>query len=434
MKYLYTIGLYLILTLNSSGQDEFRAGLIVLPGNDTLSGFIDYKTSQINSSTCNFKKNSEAKVITFLPEDIVSYKFANEQWFLSKEVKINGESGKYFLECLFDGIADLFFFVDKSGNRHYFMEREEEFKRLYVEEKMVSMGNKTFKSTKQSFHVELRALIGNTPELTQKVSKVNLSHKSLLRFFTEYHNLVCPDSDCVKYSKQEIKVNDNKWNFNLGVSASAFTTGVRITKDINSPLGFVNIALSKEERIGRSTFLNQLHSYSVSPRLVFRMSKSNKAAFQLEALYRHTISSQNNITATVRNYSFPLLFSYTFRPYNNIRPFINIGINNTLESVNIRGYKKTLNFLDPEDSEKIISSEIDFLFPEKLKTLNTRINPMGGIGLHLGNLAHKYFSLELRHVYTYYSFHSTIFTQPTPSRVFSKIYISNWDLALSYTF
>ncbi len=94
---------------DARAQSSFSPGFIIRTTGDTVHGYIEQKNYPASFRKCHFKYASNAETEQYGPEDLKAYHFDNGKMFVSKNVVLNGDSTQMFLECLLDGIADIYF-------------------------------------------------------------------------------------------------------------------------------------------------------------------------------------------------------------------------------------------------------------------------------------------------------------------------------------
>ncbi len=203
MKLIFFIAISLLfcsaLFSENYAQTDFREGYVVKAMGDTLHGKIDYKRSKLLAIACVFK-DSLGEEHTYKPDQILSYRFKQEKYFVSK--KIN--EVWYFLEYLVQGKISLYYIENDKGGS-YFIEKEgeklielayEEGKK-YIEDRYVN-----YKSTR---HIGLlKYYMQDAPKLTDKINSLKIpAHSSLIKLTKKYHETVCHGEQCIIYQKNK---------------------------------------------------------------------------------------------------------------------------------------------------------------------------------------------------------------------------------------
>ena len=73
MKYLIPIIATLLFAEVCLSQENYKPAYYVTNSNDTVRGFINFRSDEINAQQCNFKKSESSAVQVFYPADIFGY-------------------------------------------------------------------------------------------------------------------------------------------------------------------------------------------------------------------------------------------------------------------------------------------------------------------------------------------------------------------------
>ena len=155
---------------------------------------------------CNFQ-TKEGEIKTFLPYQIYGFRFIDGKFFISRE--IDGK-GKVFLEYLINGKLNIYYLRDVAGDQCYIEKENEPLIELpYTEEYVIKEG-KEYKTTSVKHYGILNYYTKDAPELENKIKTIKQpSHKNLISFAENYHNIVCDNEKCIIYEKKlpQVKVN-----------------------------------------------------------------------------------------------------------------------------------------------------------------------------------------------------------------------------------
>jgi hypothetical protein len=201
--------LILFCSISSRAQSDFRPGYIINYQNDTTFGLISYKGNKANSKYCFFKPDQNSEPIKYSPSDIINYRFINGKYYITKKVNTGETEELIFLEYLVNGVVDMYYYRDFSGD-HYFVDRgdgvlvplKHEIKEVWRplkidpdQEILYAIDTKEYIGTLKNVFIE-------SPSTAAKVENMELNHKSLIRITKDYHSAVCPDSACIVYEKK----------------------------------------------------------------------------------------------------------------------------------------------------------------------------------------------------------------------------------------
>lgn len=182
-------------------QSDFRNGYIIHINGDTLKGLIDYRGPEINSQTCIFKSTPEAGTATYFPGQISSYRISDGKYYVSREVELDSRRLMVFLEFLVDGEADLYYMPEKL----FFIEKQSgKLILLPNTEKIIRADGNDYrdyvKQNKEYIGI-LRAYMSDCPEISNDIYKVKFDQSDLIKITSKYHEKICPNEECVIYSK-----------------------------------------------------------------------------------------------------------------------------------------------------------------------------------------------------------------------------------------
>jgi hypothetical protein len=199
MKSIVFSLLFISLSFICIAQSDFKNGYIILHSGDTLYGFIDYQVNKSIFVSCKFKKQLEDKEINYSPNDIHSYRYENDRYYISKDF----EGKKYFFEFLLKGLINVYFIENETGE-HYFVEKEgmpitelpyEEYKK-FVDGRIL-----IYRSSK---HIGiLNHYMSDSPRTKEKLQNTKkVDRESMIFIAKNYHQNVCTTGEkCVEYAK-----------------------------------------------------------------------------------------------------------------------------------------------------------------------------------------------------------------------------------------
>ncbi len=105
------IFILLLIPFFAEAQGDFRKGFIVRNDNDTVQGFIDYRTPARNSKVCFFKKSNKSKKEKFNALELKGYGFYEGLYYAAKQISTGeNDSTLAFVQILAKGYANLFLY------------------------------------------------------------------------------------------------------------------------------------------------------------------------------------------------------------------------------------------------------------------------------------------------------------------------------------
>ncbi len=354
-------------------QYDYRKAAIITHNNDTIFGLIDYGNNRSNSSFCLFKANTTSKSVKYRPDDITGYFFEGSKCYTSKIVEINGIPTTIFIEYLLNGIVDLYFYKDTHNFGFYFIEKEGKLYELVNEEKEFFYKKRYYSKQTKEYIGVLKYLTKDSPEISKKIEKSSLNHKSLIEITKNYHQNVCDSYECIIYSRKEDKVNDAKWIFKIGLSMQYnspkyLTNELRIAAGGNSPVILYN----------NITTPNSLKSQNnmFSPGAYINVTHNWRSSFQLELWHENMSFSNNQALFKIQSFSLPILFKRELFAHKKLRPFLGLGFAfRYYYKTDITNYQLQHEFnLLTSSTRQIINNSIIIINEYENRDYNTNFN------------------------------------------------------------
>ena len=209
-KTLFTVIFLMFIASASYSQRGYKSAFYIL-GSDTTFGMGIMGAAQMSFT---FKENNSTEVKKFGPTQVDAFKYIDGRYFVSKPVSNKNEKKTYyFLEYLVDGEIDLFS-LNNSG-RFFIQKDGADLLELYHhKKKTIKKGNKTYTATDYQYIVDMKRYMSETPQLYSEIDKlVDLNQSNLVDISTDYHHLVCVDSECINYTKKKEK--PSKFNYSI---------------------------------------------------------------------------------------------------------------------------------------------------------------------------------------------------------------------------
>lgn len=192
------------LFININAQDNLQLGYILIKQNDTVFGYIDDQGYCLNSLFCDFKAKGSDSLIRYFPKDLYGYRFQDDKYYITKEVKIDGKDSLVFLEYLIHGKIDFFMMQDKGRINHYYAtDGSSPLVELLYEDEIIRKDGKNYLKENKQYISVLEFLTRSAPEMAKDIEYFpDPKQKNLIKLGEEYHNLVCKDWNCVVYNKK----------------------------------------------------------------------------------------------------------------------------------------------------------------------------------------------------------------------------------------
>ena len=207
-KELMIITFLLFTGSNIWAQRDYRKGYIITNEQDTIYGWIDYRGDVRNAKICSFRKTETGQATDYTPSDIAAYRYIDSKFYISKDIGSADEPKQVFLEYLVNGMANLYYYRDEHTEDHYYIEKDDHFLELKIDEKEVEVlvaRGVVFKETKKiNSYIGLLKATFNVWDMNSEIDKAQLEHKSLINIAKSYHQHVCTDgSECIVYEKKK---------------------------------------------------------------------------------------------------------------------------------------------------------------------------------------------------------------------------------------
>jgi hypothetical protein len=353
----YYLGfLLLILAYYVQGQTDFRPGFVIDSKNDTLLGEINYRGDEFLGKKCVFKSKSTGNITEYKPEDITAFRFNDDRFFVSKEIKDLKETKdskepkykKMFLEFLIKGKVNIYYLRDDLID-YYFIDREgNKIEELSFKEELVyGSGNGVYLSTSNTHKAILKKFMKDAPEFQSRINQITKpEHGQLIKLAKDYHNQVCKDESCIIYKRKTP----------VGVSLEAVVGGLKY---------------GNSEKIEQNIYANfGILAHVWLPRV------NEKLYFRTGIIYSRIglLSEASPFGSTLYNnvniYKIPVQLEYIY-PKGRVRPIFAYGLNFYKPFSFTVGFMGGINIKFTEKIALGLNYDIDFI-PFSLPILPAR--------------------------------------------------------------
>lgn len=207
MKNILLIFLVSFFFLTSYSQRNYQEGYVITLQNDTLRGWVDFRSDKQNSAICTFKSVPTGQEQEYYPKDIYGYRYLNDgKFYVSREIEINGTKKTVFLEFLLEGIENLYYY--KEGDVKYYILENIKGELLYTSQEpekkiFTNNGDRYMKDLK--YIGVLKYYFKDHPEIQKEVDQTQYNHESMIKLVKTYHDLVCSsDQVCTVFESKSI--------------------------------------------------------------------------------------------------------------------------------------------------------------------------------------------------------------------------------------
>ena len=342
MKKILVLFITLHLFAMLYSQSNYKPGYIITNQQDTITGWINFRTDANNQKQCEFKQNLELAAKTYLPGDIAGYRFIEEgKYYVSKEIQLNETSQKVFLEYLVKGIMNLYYYSDEVD--YYFFENQDG-KMEFISQRPERVENLTaYKDNK--YKGQVRYLFRDYQPIAQKTDKLEFNQKSMINVVKEYHNEVCTTGEsCIVFQ------NEHPDDKGMRLKFSAYT-GLQLSNYIFFYPNIIYVNGSRNNATATESNISPILGVQVN---VINPRWSNSFSFQLDASlsqFKGNIPTRflryNNSEGIITSYealatSVRMGVKYTHQSMRKISPTAEAGIACSFLSENKKVLKHTL--------------------------------------------------------------------------------------------
>jgi len=310
MRRTLFITLFIIFSTLVQAQD-YRSGHIITINQDTVRGYILYKESSYRFENCSFKKDVQGETHVYKPFEIFGYAYDNDRVYISKEIKIDSTTGKFFVENLVYGKASLYsmrgkFYLDAKGSLHELIILR------------VPVNNGAYIYSQNQYKDTLNTYLNDCPIAFSKIKSTPLSEKKLTKLVELYNS-------CFGSSQKQLKNNKPRFEFSVGLNG-----------------GYTRTKLTKFDRTAEIYKLKDPEQFIVDNGLFggvsFLISSprvSENIKFVIDVNYQKTSHESSFFNGTdydvlaIRYSSLymPISISYQFNNLStSIAPFLELGV------------------------------------------------------------------------------------------------------------
>lgn len=207
-KIVIVLCLLIVILSPAISQKNLKPGFIISNQLDTTYGFIDSRGDILNCSKCDFYINEKSNPITYNPGEIYAYRFMNDRYFISRNIKVGSEEKTVFLEYLVNGITNLYYLRDNNGD-HYFIEKGVEIYELTNKVTHLYLPEGEFNKSSNFYIGQMKLIYSDAQDILPGIDDTKFERESMMKLSEKYHNLVCKDRECITYEK---KIKNLKFN------------------------------------------------------------------------------------------------------------------------------------------------------------------------------------------------------------------------------
>ncbi|MDR2293451.1 MAG: hypothetical protein LBE11_08280 [Prevotellaceae bacterium] len=205
-KYTIIFILVFVSVLHSNAQNNYQRGYIITNEQDTINGWVDFRTDKMNGEICRFKLELSDNEQIFLPKQIFGYRFLQSgKFYISKTVLIENNPKTAFLEYLIHGIMNLYFYVSNDSDILGYYIFEDENNNIFTISKSVDKfitksDGTTVLRKDNKYTTDLNFVFGDIKEISRKLPTAKFTHNTMIDFVKEYHDQLCTTGEeCIEF-------------------------------------------------------------------------------------------------------------------------------------------------------------------------------------------------------------------------------------------
>jgi hypothetical protein len=152
----------------------------------------------------------------FSPDEIICIRFSDSKNYVSREI-INKKTKdnifekdtivfkheKYFLEYLLDGKVDIFVLHEIDKKRYFIEKPGTPISELKFSETIIIEKGIKYTYVDPRLKGFLLYYMSDSPSIREQIANLkSLNQKALINLSEKYHYSVCPDEECINYTKK----------------------------------------------------------------------------------------------------------------------------------------------------------------------------------------------------------------------------------------
>lgn len=188
---------FCLIPLFLSGQKSYRNGYIILDGNSVKSGFVRPVSTEGSYTSCFFKDGNE-RPVEYRPGEIAGFGISAGKKYISGESFSVETSGK-FLEVLFEGVADLFYYADRFGEHYFISDINDRIFSILVNRNNKDTTENSDVSELTAIRAVIMAALADVPSLLNQINNIVPGRQSLVTLIHDYHILVNGSGSGIEY-------------------------------------------------------------------------------------------------------------------------------------------------------------------------------------------------------------------------------------------
>lgn len=286
-------------------QPDFRSGYILTSEQDTLRGFIDFKSEDI----CKYKSTSDAEVAIYRASQIESYGFDGNRVFQSIGIPVEkGLLERGFAEVLILGKASLYRY-----NRDFYLQVDsDKLNKLETKRNVKVRNGQTYSDYTYLYVGVLNYLLGDCIPYVVDENNTPLNEKKLFKLVVAYNQCKSADFTVFKEKKKFAKAT-------LGIQAGLMSSQLSHSGNRSSHPFLQFEPKSNEFLIGLNTEISSPRT-SEYVALFVEFNFTNFNYKELSINEASTFTAESRIDVEMKAIDIPIGFKWSvsmgrFRPY-----------------------------------------------------------------------------------------------------------------------
>lgn len=321
-----------LLCQTAFSQENFIPGYIIKLNKDSLSGLVDYRNWDKNPRTIEFKLTEQDTSISYNSLDIIEFGTKDEIYVsaivqtetstlktadLKQDPSIYLKQDTTFLQTLFRGEKELYYFKTKSGKENFYIKTNSEFELLIYKKYLKLKEGQKFIYENKKFVGQLVLYLSNCTIIGDILQNTAYKKNSLTELF-RFHNSCAGSSKFFGKKKEKI-------HFDFGVILGASLTSLKFKSD-----GFDY--LTGAEYSASLNFSGGLFLEIIMPRNRKKWSYKNELLYSNYKVRGEYLlyNNENNYSLITTNFAYFYLkmnnlISYRY-PIGSFSIFLNAGL------------------------------------------------------------------------------------------------------------
>ncbi len=222
----------------SYSQQNYIPGYIIGHNKDTINGFVDYRNWGNNPDFVKFKTDIDNNPYSFKPTDIIEFGVQDEIYVsgiintevtqltmdnLEKDPQIKIKVDTAFLQTLFRGKKELYYYKNRDGRENFYIKLDKEFELLIYKKYLKLQDAKNVIIENKKYLGQLVVYLNDCSTIQSKINNTSYKKNSLYSLFQYYNE--CSPSD-ISFQKKRKKISTE-----IGVLAGSSLTSLKFSGD-----------------------------------------------------------------------------------------------------------------------------------------------------------------------------------------------------------